>query len=76
MRWIEKPESDESWWANIETIENNDWMLVANLYRPKEKPRETKMDVQAAIDQILERNNAISKELKDLKTKVATSGLL
>jgi len=41
-KWEKKPESERSWWADIEKIEENDFILSANSYNPNVGDREEK----------------------------------
>lgn len=69
-KWTEKPVSLNSWVATAEMIENNDWMLLASIYQPKKAMPKIYLDPLKALDQILDHQKEVTRQLADLREQL------
>ncbi|MEP0825013.1 MAG: N-6 DNA methylase [Nitrososphaera sp.] len=73
-KWEEKPISLNSWEATVQQIENNDWMLLASIYKPKSITSTSYSDPILALDQILDHQREINKQLLELRRQFEKKG--
>lgn len=66
-KWKEKPESDKSWWVDIEEIKNNDYNLTAGRYKKHITGEVQHEDPKDLIEKTIILEGEITEGLKELK---------
>jgi type I restriction enzyme M protein len=69
-KWEEKPVSLNSWEAKAEDIENNDWMLLASIYKPKDTKPTFHANPVRALDLILVHQRELVEQLTELRKEL------
>lgn len=65
-KWENKPESDKSWWVDVEEIKNNDYNLTAGRYKKHKADEVEYEDPKKLISNTLEIEKEIENKLGDL----------
>lgn len=69
-KWQDKPASLNSWETSIEEIENSNWMIIASIYKPETNITISYPDPIIILDQIIEHQQKITKQLSDLRKEL------
>ncbi|MDI6728112.1 MAG: hypothetical protein QMD44_04190 [Thermodesulfovibrionales bacterium] len=69
-KWEAKPESERSWYASKEEIEENDLNLTAGRYKPHVHEEVNYPEPKTIISEVMEIEDKISSGLKSLMNKI------
>ena len=66
-KWTDKPESDKSWWIDIDEIKNNDYNLTASRYKEQKVEKIEHEDPKEIIYRLKILESEITSELNELE---------